>query len=536
MIETVGHLIIVPIVLPLLTAALLLLLDDRRRELKAAISVGSALAQLVVAGMLVRFIDGVADGSVVYRLGDWPAAFGIVLVVDRLSAMMLTLTALVAIPGLAFAIVRWQRAGPRFHATAQFLLMGLNGAFLTGDLFNLFVFFEVLLAASYGLVLHGAGPERVRAGLHYIAINLVGSFLLLVGISLIYGMVGTLNMANAAFRISALSGGDLAMARAGGAILGAGFLVKAGAWPLSFWLPTTYEAASAPVAAIFAIMTKVGVYALIRLNLLVFGEDGFASPWAGEGWIFAVGLATIAFGVIGALSAQTMARLTAFCAIVSSGTLIAVIGSGNDAALGGALFYLVGSTLGVAGLFLLVELIQRGRDPGADDFNLSVQEYGADDGYEAEETGEVVGVAFPGMLATLGVAFVACALVLAGLPPFPGFIGKIAILDSFLGAATAETGGPVSGIAWVVLAALLLSGLALLVALSRAGINAIWTYVEDEPPRVNPIELASVALIIFACLGMTVRGGPILRYMDDTATSLTSPVRYIDSVFPDGAP
>src|SRR5690606_14244233 len=151
-------------------------------------------------------------------------------------------TATIAVPTCAFGSVRWQRAGPRFHVLFQLLVMGLSGAFLTGDLFNLFVFFEVLLAASYGLALHGSGPARVSAGLQYVAINLVGSSLLPVGISLIYGVTGTLSMAELATLIPALTGDERALAEAAAAILGVAFLLKAGIWPLCFWLPTTYAA------------------------------------------------------------------------------------------------------------------------------------------------------------------------------------------------------------------------------------------------------------------------------------------------------
>ena len=168
------------------------------------------------------------------------------LVLDRLSALML------AADQRARRSPRWSsrwRAGIapalHFHPLFQFLLMGLNGAFLTGDLFNLFVFFEVLLAASYGLVLHGSGSARVKAGLHYIAINLCASLLFLIGVSLIYGVTGTLNMADLALRIPALAAEQRGLLEAGAAVLGVAFLVKAAMWPLGFWLPTTYAAACA---------------------------------------------------------------------------------------------------------------------------------------------------------------------------------------------------------------------------------------------------------------------------------------------------
>ena len=269
------HLIVMPIVLPLVSAALMLLIDERNRSLRAAINVASTLILLGVAVALLRFADtptANASGSVgVYLLGNWSAPFGIVLVVDRLSALMLVLTSILALAALVFSIARWHRVGVHFHVLVQFLLLGLNGAFLTGDLFNLFVFFEVLLAASYGLVLHGSGALRVKAGLHYIAINLATSSLFLIGVSLIYGTTGTLNMADLAARIPGIAAGDRMLLEAGAAILGVAFLVKAGMWPLCFWLPGAYAAAATPVAALFSIMTKVGIYIVLRLWLLLFG-------------------------------------------------------------------------------------------------------------------------------------------------------------------------------------------------------------------------------------------------------------------------
>ena len=264
-----------------------------------------------------------------YRLGDWPAPFGIVLVLDRLSALMLLLTSILASAAVVFSLARWHRAGAHFHSLFQFLLMGLNGAFLTGDLFNLFVFFELLLAASYGLALHGSGAARVKAGLHYIVVNLAASLLFLIGVSLIYGVSGTLNMADLAARIPDIAAENRALLEAGAGILGIAFLLKAGMWPLCFWLPTTYAAASPPVASIFAIMTKVGVYIVLRLWLLLFGEGAGASAQFGGEWLLYGGMATVAFGAIGTLASQDMARLAAFSVLVSSGTVLAAIGMGQ---------------------------------------------------------------------------------------------------------------------------------------------------------------------------------------------------------------
>ena len=275
--------------------------------------------------------------SATYRLGDWPVPFGIVLVADRLSALMLLLTSSLAAAAVVFSLARWHRAGAHFHSLFQFLLMGLNGAFLTGDLFNLFVFFELMLAASYGLALHGSGPVRVRAGLHYIVVNLAASLLFLVGVSLIYGVSGTLNMADLAARIPGIAAESRGLLEAGAAVLATAFLLKAGMWPLCFWLPTTYAAASPPVAAIFAIMTKVGAYIVLRLWLLLFGEGAGASAYFGGDVLLFGGLATVAFGAIGTLASQDLARLTAYSVLVSSGTVLAAIGMGEAGVTGGAL-------------------------------------------------------------------------------------------------------------------------------------------------------------------------------------------------------
>lgn len=211
--QWISHLPILPILLPLLAGAAMLLLGEARRRTRVALALGATLLQAGAALALLKvagggFPDLWPGGIAVYALGAWQAPFGIVLVADRLSALMLALTALLALAALVYALARWDRIGPHFHPLFQFLLMGINGAFLTGDLFNLFVFFEVLLAASYGLVLHGSGTLRVKAGLHYIAINLVASLVFLIGVALIYGAAGTLNMAHLALRLQELAGGD----------------------------------------------------------------------------------------------------------------------------------------------------------------------------------------------------------------------------------------------------------------------------------------------------------------------------------------
>lgn len=524
-----DHLIIVPILLPLVSAAMMLLLDERRRGLKSIIGLATTAALLIVAVVLLRQADLTGMGSAVrtYQLGNWPAPFGIVLVLDRLSALMLVLTGVLGIAALLYSLARWHRAGPRFHTIFQLQLMGLNGAFLTGDLFNLFVFFEVLLAASYGLVLHGAGSARVRAGLAYIAINLTGSFLFLIGVSLAYGATGTLNMADLAQRIPTLASEDAALVAAAAAILGTAFLMKAGAWPLNFWLPTTYAAAAAPAAALFAIMSKLGVYVILRLWTLAFGPGAGALAGFGGEWLLFTGMLTIAFGTIGVLASQSLPRLAGCSVLVSSGTLIAAIGTGGGTVIGSALFYLVSSTLGIAALFMLVELVERMRDPGADVLAVTMEAYNESN---EDDPGEEIGVAIPATIAILGGSFIACALLLAGLPPLAGFIGKFGIMAALL----QTDGSSVQASAWILIGLLTVSGLATLIAMTRTGISSFWARIDDSVPRVRVIEMTPVVCLLLLCLGLTVGGGPAMRYMEATTKALQAPQDYVTGVL--GAP
>ncbi|HEX6412311.1 MAG TPA: monovalent cation/H+ antiporter subunit D [Burkholderiales bacterium] len=507
------HLVIAPVVVPLAAGALLLLYDERRRKLKAAIGLASLAVQLGAAVALLARATTIP--AQVYALGDWPAPFGIVLVADRLSAMMLLLAAVLGIAALVFSLARWHRAGPRFHSLVQFLLMGLNGAFLTGDLFNLFVFFELMLVASYALALHGSGTARVRESLHYIVINLTASLFFLIGAALLYGVTGTLNMADLAMRIPQVPAEDRVLVEVGAAILAIAFLVKAAMWPLGFWLPSTYAAAAAPAAAMFSILSKVGVYAVLRLWLLLFGGA------AGAELLLYGGMATIAYGVSGMLAAQTLGRLAGFNLIVSSGTLLAAIGAGQAAATGAALYYLLVSTLGSAAFFLLIELVERARTPGADVLAVTAAAFGVGD--EETEPEEETGVAIPATMALLGLTFACCALLAAGLPPLPGFLAKFALLAALLAP------DPVPGVAWALLVLLTLSGLAAVVAMGRSGVRIFWG-TTTSPPRVRLIEMAPVAALLALCVALTVAAGPAMNYLNDTARALYAPGGYIESV------
>lgn len=521
------HLIILPIVLPLLAGAGLLLIDERRRNLKATLAF-VAVGALVLIAMRLVSVAAVTGAVTTYRLGNWDLPFAIVLVHDRLSSLMVLLTAVLAFTTIMFAIARWHRAGSHFHSLLLFLLVGLNGAFLTGDLFNLFVFLEVLLAASYGLVLHGSGLLRVRAGLHYIAVNVAGASLLLIGISLLYGVTGTLNMADLAIRVSELTGSDRALAHAGAAILAVALLLKAGMWPLCFWLAPAYSAAAAPVGAMFAIMTKVGVYTILRLWLPLFGSQSLEWAPLGGNWLLLGGLATLTFGMLGVLSAQRLSQLASYSVLVSSGTLLAVIATGYMSAISGALFYLVSSTLAITTLFLLIELLERGRDPYADLLAITREALpGEEDDLEHEAE---IGIIIPGSLAFLGMAFIGSTLLLAGLPPLSGFLGKAAILHGLLGAEAPASNGTVHTSTWIILALLLVSGLLTLIAASRIGIRTLWGEFDREVPSVAVAEVVPVTLLLLICAALTVGAGPVLRYMEDTAELLQSPAPYVEGV------
>ncbi len=339
---------------------------------------------------------------------------------------------------------RLGRARPHFDAFFQFQLAGLNGAFLTGDLFNLFVFFEVLLIASYALLLSGAGRRTLRVGFQYIVINLVGSALFLFAASLLYGVVGTLNLADLALRLRDLAGPGLALAHGGMLLLLMVFALKAALLPFGFWLPATYAGAPAPVAALFAIMTKVGVYAILRVCTTVWEAGGESAFFAGPVMtlLIVAGMATVAYAAAGALAADTLRTVIACLVAMSSGSLIAVAAA-NPGALGGALYYLVHSTLVGGALFLLAGPVARQRGEIGDQLRAGPR---------------------VGQPALLGAGFFVAAAAIAGLPPLSGFVGKVLMLESVRATEHAAA----------VWAMLLASGFVATIALSRAGSRVFW--------------------------------------------------------------
>ena len=523
------HLPIFPVVLPMMAGALMLMLRDSNRKTRIAIGFVSIVGQFVSAVMLLLYSGGYltsdwAGGIGVYLLGDWPAPFGIVAVVDMLSSSMLVLTSVLGFCTWCYANTKWDRIGVHFHPLFQFLLMGLNGAFLTGDLFNLFVFFEVMLAASYGLALHGSGKQRVKAGLHYIAVNLVASVLLLIAMAMIYGVTGSLNMADLAVLAGKLQGTDRRLFESGAAILGIAFLTKAAAWPLNFWLPSTYAASVAPVAAVFMIMTKVGVYCMLRIGSLLLPTGAPAA--FGGAWMFPLGIATLGFGILGILGTQSPERQASYCAIMSSGTLFAALGMPGVMLTGPAIFYLISSVMALGAFFMLLEMISRTQRVGAQILAISLEAFDLEDPESPDKSDDVVGVAIPAAMAFLGLSFVSCVLLIAGLPPLSGFVAKFTLLSAAL--QTVQGTDYVNS--WVFIGFVLFSGFACIIALGRTGVRLFWNSGNLITPRLRLSEVMPVTLLIAATVVMSVWAGPIMAYMDRTADYLDSPELYIDAV------
>lgn len=507
-----SHLAVLPVLLPAFTAMALLLIGDHggdahgghgHHRLRWArwLALASTTLGLLLAARLALEAD---TGALrVYRVGDWPAPFGIVLVVDRLSALMLLLTACVALPVLLYASGGWDAHGRHFHPLFQFQLMGLNGAFVTGDLFNLFVFFEILLIASYVLMMHGQGRERFRVGLHYVVLNLVASALFLVGVALIYALTGTLNLADLALRVPRVTGPEAAVLQAAAWILLVVFGFKAALGPLALWLPATYAAACAPVAALFAIMTKVGVYAILRVHGVVFGADAGPSAFTIEPLLLPIALATSVLGVLGALAAGTLPRLVAWLTVASVGTVLAAIGLFGPAAWSAALYYMANSTLVIGGLFLLSELV------------------GAQRGDVADRLEPASPVCQPQLL---GLMLLLAAASAAGLPPLPGFIGKLMLLE-----ASASHGSVVA--VWTVVLGV---GFLTLVGLARAGSILFWNVRSDLPAGsdagASPRLLVSTLALIGASVAMTLFAAPLQRYTAAAAQQLGDRTAYARAV------
>jgi len=491
-----------PVLIPLIGGVLVLLVRQAGLNLQRLLSFLLVLALLAVS---VELLYSASQGlsPQVYTLGNWVAPYGIVLVLDQLSALMIFITAILALGALWYAIsTRMDEQGSHFHVLFQIQLFGLNGAFMTGDVFNLFVFFEVLLLASYGLMLHGGGRLRTKAGLQYVVINLIGSTLFLFAVGALYGVLGTLNIADMANKIALLSSEDQGVVAAAGLLLLLVFGIKAAMFPLYLWLPQAYANAAAPVAALFAIMTKVGLYAIIRVHGTLFGENAQALAFFYTPWLLGLGLVTLILAALGVMASRGLREQVAYLVLASVATLLVGIGLNTPAALSATLYYLIHSTLIAGGFFLLADIIARGKGILEDRFKS--------------------GPAMPQAI-LIGSTFIFAAIAMVGMPPLSGFFGKVLILSSALNH---------DYFGWI-LAIVLISSLIMIIAMARSGsvlFYRIQPNTESTGEPLNKLAYLAVLLLFSASVVLVVFAQPITSMTDAIAQQLFNSNHYIDSV------
>ena len=498
-----DHLLVAPVVLPAVTAPVAMMLMRRHRSFALAVSLVGGIAML--AASIALFVMAQDDAIRSYALGAWPAPFGIVLMLDRLAATMLVLAAVLGTVVLVHAVVTGaDQRGWHFHPLFHFQLMGLNGAFLTGDLFNLFVFFEVLLIASYGLMLHGQGALRLKAGVAYVVVNIVGSALFLIALGLLYGLTGTLNMADLAVKVAAPGAGDQGLLRVAGLLLLTVFALKAAVVPIHLWLPRTYAATMPVVAALFAIMTKVGVYAMIRTVPLIFGAKAGAAAWVPAPYLLPAAILGAILGFVGVLVARGMREQAAFAVLASTGTLLMAVSFWQEATLAAALYYLVQATLAGAALFLVADVTMRRRGQYADAIVPSPRFAGQDGA---------------------GLLYLIAAIAAVGLPPLAGFVGKLLILDASFALPGWQS-------VWTTILVTTLVGV---IGFSRSGSTLFW---KEAPPATAAIAGASrsraefvAPVVLLALLAvLTVTAGWVTAQTRATAAQIMAPERYVAAI------
>jgi len=504
------HLAAWPVFLPLIAGFIVLLAKAKGLQWQRAISLLSVAGLIVLS---VTLINASSSGAYqVYLLGNWIAPFGIVLVLDQLSALMVTITAVLALAALIYAIANnVDKKGPHFHVMFLLLLFGINGAFLTGDLFNLFVFFEVLLLASYGLLLHGSGRQRTKAGLHYVIINMVGATLFLFAVGALYGVLGTLNIADMAARVARLPEQDAALVAAAGLLLLVVFGIKAALFPLYLWMPIAYSNTAAPVAAMFAIMTKVGLYAIIRVHGTIFGDDAGSLAHFYMPWLLGLGLLTLVLAALGVMASRRLREQVAYLVLASVATLLIAVGLNNPLALSATLYYIIHSTMIAGGLFLLADIISRGRGSFEDRFES--------------------GYAMPGAI-FIGAMFMFGAIAMTGIPPLSGFFGKVLILSASLDHHWSD----------LVMTVVLVAGFIMIISMARSGSRLFYQVLPadetdnksgDNGATYKPLNrvsnVAVISLFVMSPL-LVLFAQPITAFTESTAKQQFDSKRYIESV------
>lgn len=513
-----SHAPIISILIPAFTGFLLILLGnpgsgslkkDWRQPIRRSISLGSAILGLITA---ISYVQLAHTGEIfVYHLSQWSAPFGIILVLDRLSALMVLLTYVLAVPIIWYASRQWDERGRYFHAMTHLLLMGVCGAFLTGDLFNLFVFFEILLMSSYVLLIYAQGKVRFQWGIHYVSINLFASALFLIGLGMMYASVGSLNMADIGRLMPLLEPDQHRLAVASGLLLFIVFGIKAAMLPVGFWLPKTYAIVATPVAALFTIMTKVGVYAILRVNGTIFSDSLSQSIW--QNTLLIIGLASSLYGVIGALGAVRLRRFAGFMVLSSIGTILIAIAMATPNAWAATLYYTVHSTLIAAAFYLLCGWITSQRGEMKDHLQISPR---------MKQHNKIA------------MSFFLIALMMAGLPPFSGFIGKVFILQATAGHLAQY---------WIIGIVLFVSLLSI-IAFVRVGFVLFWQarpLVEDkqhedyalqqalpsQAPKRNDIAIYIILSILIAYIAWA---SPIYQYNLTAAQQISQQQDYIQRI------
>ncbi|GHD47817.1 Na+/H+ antiporter subunit D [Mycetocola manganoxydans] len=510
------------VLLPLLGAAAALVLGAYRRA-QVLVSTVTLTAVVILSSILLVHVD--SEGPVVIDVGGWDAPFGIVLVADRLAVIMVLIAALMLLGVLVFATGQGIADGDRetpvsiFHPTYLVLAAGLFDAFIAGDLFNLYVGFEMLLSASYVLLTLAGTGARIRAGVTYIIVSLTSSILFLAAIAFIYGATGTVTMALVAERVRDLPA-DVQLILCIALLVA--FCIKAAVFPMSFWLPDSYPTAPAPVTAVFAgLLTKVGVYAIIRTDTVLFTEVDIDIP------LMVIALLTLVIGILGALAQADIKRLLSFTLVSHIGYMIFGIAIGSQAALAATIYYIIHHIIVQTTLFLATGLVER---VGG---TTSINRLG-------------------GMLRAspfVSVLFFIGAMNLGGIPPFSGFLGKVGLFD-----AGVTLGTPLS---YVLIAAGAATSLLTLYALVRVWNMVFWRPRSDvegyssplldsltEGPEdeggtvktktVPKLMLTATAGMVALTVALTVFAGPLFDFASRTAADFESPTTYVDAVFPGG--
>ncbi len=493
-----NHSIMFPLLLPLLGSMSILLFKGFSLKIQKVLSVFFSVS-LILANIftLCMIVD---KGDLIYQMGNWNAPFGITFVLDRLSSTMLLLTSLLASGALWYALKSdSDKRGEHFHVLFHLQLFGINGAFLTGDLFNLFVFFEVLLLASYAMLLHGHGKKRTKFGIHYMVINLVGSSIFLFAVGALYGVLGTLNIADLALKISQLPSDNTAVIATAGLLLLIVFGLKAAMFPLYFWLPGAYSSATAPVAALFAIMTKIGIYAIIRIHGTLFGELAGELSYYYLPWVLGLGVITLILSTIGVMGSQTLKEQVAYLVLISVSVLLIAIGINTPASMTGAIYYLIHSTLITGGLFLLADVIASLRAEYKDRFERTPP-------YQ--------------MMIRAGSLFFAYAIATSSMPPFSGFLGKMMILMAALS----------SQWMFLIFAVILITGLGVIISLTKTG-TLLFYHTKNEEEQIESSLDKSIFYPILYLFALTLLlvffANPITAFIDQVSATIFDNQEYI---------